>query len=410
MASIDIVKELICYPGVFKLVVVSNGDPGWLQSSLKVLLPDLNQLIDSSKIDVISSRERYADYFPNDPGKWKDECFADIIEEAIQHLDEVEISAKNRIIRSKPHKGEEKLPIDAFYDNTIVNDTSIISHKDNDDNDDDHDDDAKVTDGGKSRKRIRPVHVPCSDDFKTLIPFSTLRQERNKDRPYISPHPKYNWTDARFDDDSPAVRCKPLLVCSVGDGLHEREALINKSIQMGVYGVSIKLLETPHPQLLTSQITYLTSCIDTILSSAVTISKYHNNILDLEVFCTSDHNGNKDDENFTINYFGQYLTTSCKQQQQQQLHVQYPNFLCDVYKTAIKETCDEPNIESEQQQLQSSTPPSRYNFGYFDNEFDKNSRHSNISRINQEVSSNDVPVRKCEQVQHKKDYDYFDFS
>ncbi len=70
-----------------KIIIVSNGDTSWVTSSLRGLLPRLEQFLTSEKIEVISSRAKYSTIAPNNPAQWKQLCFAEEVMKAKQFFE-----------------------------------------------------------------------------------------------------------------------------------------------------------------------------------------------------------------------------------------------------------------------------------------------------------------------------------
>lgn len=57
--------------------IVTNGQEGWVQDSVKRFYPGLTQLLE--EIPVISARSRYEKPYPNDPWQWKYQTFLDVL-------------------------------------------------------------------------------------------------------------------------------------------------------------------------------------------------------------------------------------------------------------------------------------------------------------------------------------------
>ncbi|EGR31563.1 protein kinase, putative [Ichthyophthirius multifiliis] len=58
--------------------IITNALLGWVEQTSSYFLPYVNKILQTEKIQIISARSKYEQYFPNDHLKWKIEAFKDL--------------------------------------------------------------------------------------------------------------------------------------------------------------------------------------------------------------------------------------------------------------------------------------------------------------------------------------------
>ena len=280
--AIALVEAVLSHHAVYKVTLISNGDSAWIESSLCSLLPKLKYFLEQAGIDVISSRKLYAPLYPHHPVQWKILAFQDLSNGCLNELKNKRVCYVND--SKEVHRNREDhrvgFPLSAngkTFDNTRA--PAVAKEKRCN-----AEEEAEMgaEEGGKGPTNTRKRKVETDS-----IPMSVLKKEAAAlTEGHVVP------TDSDSDVTSLCSNSTnthtqtledPLIIFSIGDGLHEREACIANAEFLGCSALSLKLKETPTPSELIAELHYVSGIMHDVLEYTVTETLHNPLSLDLEV-------------------------------------------------------------------------------------------------------------------------------
>ena len=289
--------------------VVTNADCNWVRESLSQIFPLLLKYLEYYNIAIISARDLYSGHFPNEPICWKMYSFRDeisLVQSSLSSTDNTGLNlgastslratttTETMMINENDDDGADqashvkasaKRRGSSLLDHDMMNgndgSTGCIDHAYNKV-------DLTVDPGmtspplnSRPPASLEEVYATESDgqapigSMSTSPPVASYSQdEKTCASPHASNDNTYNGTGSDYhrnvleapyqiesstqESSSPTMGdTLHLVVISIGDGLHERFAALTCCHQLQVRCISLKLLETPSPQLLTGQLDYL---------------------------------------------------------------------------------------------------------------------------------------------------------
>ncbi len=250
---------------VIKVVIISNGDSLWVRSSIKGLLPKLHESIERNKIDVISSRDAYANEYPENVMQWKIQSFED---EVLKVLFESQPTTSSGFFKSSDDSNtmssSDEINVRAqplaraLYSNRYSN--AMFENEQ-----------LKMDTSSSKEQLLEQRESP----IKKCARFSNAAELK------MLP------ANVQTFGEHGSIRADGVLVISIGDGFHERSASLALCKIDGVRVLSLKLLNALCPDELCKELKFLGENLGFIFDLGSSLST-RDQALDLVVVRTAE--------------------------------------------------------------------------------------------------------------------------
>lgn len=222
--------------GTVLLKVITNGDAAWLRQSLRSFLPLFDQYLQHHQVEVLSARDRYEETFPDEPIKWKIFCFRDEIRST---MDFFKNSIKEEASRKQSEHSSSQTSKEAASD--------ALSSPD-----------------------MRRLDISTQLSTPSSLSSGSMSVEQQLSGASQETETGENVKVVDISGVAGHSRIVPpemeMLVVSIGDGQHERQASHCIANELDVGCVSIKLMETPSPEVLARELVLVKDNLAKIVS------------------------------------------------------------------------------------------------------------------------------------------------